>query len=342
MGTSGNDTYRGRSDYSVLQGGGTTSRVNNFNNVYAFGGPGGNDTAYLFDTAGDDVLQATGDVVSLSSGAYRNIASGFDKTIAYGTVGQAGDVARFGDTAGADQYWGYYDRAIMKGPGYETRAFGFARTIATSSAGGSDIANLSDSAGDDSLVGDMRNLRLYGTGFSNSAHGFGTVYATASGNNLNDRLDLADSVGNDEVALGAGSALLTSSGLSVRATGFGTQIVRANLGGVDTVRLTVSGKENTLLSYDDRTILSRAGLYARAESFSNVYVAAVSGSNGNRATFYTAPVAETLRFDGNYGSYQSSSRLRRVDGFEQLTAYYDPKDIVYTGTPSYTLSLQQA
>ncbi len=347
-GAAGNDTYRGRGSYSVLQGGGTTARVNNFNRVIAFAGPGGNnDVAYLFDTAGDDLLQGTGNVVSLSSGSYHNTASGFDRTIAYGTVDQAGDplgddVARLNDTVGVDQYWGYYDRAIMKGPGYETRAFGFARTLATSSAGGGDSANLFDSAGDDSLVGDMANLRLFGNGFSNSAHGFGTVYATASGNNVNDRLDLSDSAGNDEVLIESGLAQLAGSGIWVRAIGFGTQIVRSSFGGIDTVRMTISGKDNIVQSYDDRTIWSRAGLYARAESFANVYVTASPGSSHNQATLYNASAAETLRFDGNYASYESSTRFRRVEGFDQITAYYNSaNDLVYTGTPSYTLSLQQ-
>ncbi len=338
-GSAGNDAFRARETFSVLNGAGYVHRVNNFNAVQAIAGVGGNDTAYFFDTVGDDLFQAQGLWASLTSGSRVNSAIGFGRNIAYSTGGVQGDVAVFTDSPGDDQYWGYATLAVMKGAGYENRANGFDRSVATSSSGGSDTAYLMDSAGDDFLTGDMSSLKLSGVGFSNMATGFHTVYATATAGG-NDSLDLSDSAGDDLVLVGEASAQLLSPLYWVYANGFGSQVIHSDRGGADTVRLTVGAGADAAMMYADHTEISGSGFSSRVDSFRYVYASAVPGTGSHELTLWGSAGPDAMQFDADFGVCESANWFRKFDGFSVVTSHYDPiNDSISVGVPDYALNL---
>lgn len=152
-----------------------------FASVTAYGAKG--DTAFLYDSAGDDAFTSRPDGASLVGEGFANAVSGFGRVNAFATAG-GNDAASFADSAGNDTFTARGGLSSMIGKTFKNYASGFETNHAVSSHGGADRAYLYDSAGADAFEA-HRNLAGLTTeaGILNDAAGFARVsaYATAGG-----------------------------------------------------------------------------------------------------------------------------------------------------------------
>ncbi|MHC4176686.1 MAG: Ig-like domain-containing protein, partial [Planctomycetota bacterium] len=139
-----------------------------------FIGGGGNDKAYLYDSAGNDVFVATTASGTLSGDGFRNCARGFDRVWAFATAG-GNDLAIFSDSPGNDVFIGTPDHAELYGNGFYRFASNFDRVHARATAGGNDLAVFHDSPGNDTFIGTPAYAELYGNGFYLLARNFDRV-----------------------------------------------------------------------------------------------------------------------------------------------------------------------
>ncbi len=179
--------------------------------VHAYSTQGGDDSARLYDSAGDDLFTAY-PTSGLLTGApdnptkYSIQASGFRYLQAFATGG-GNDEASLSGSPGDDTLAAYptYTSLSNTTPGqaFYIRANYFGQVTATATAGGSDIARFYDSPGDDVFtfhaapgnVANVTDAQMSGSGYLNRAVGFRYVYAYATTGN--DEADLYDSAGND-------------------------------------------------------------------------------------------------------------------------------------------------
>ncbi|MFN0196127.1 MAG: Calx-beta domain-containing protein [Planctomycetaceae bacterium] len=204
-GLAGNDTLllngTTASETAVLEPGGIQFKspslnVNgsSFSTIDVTGG-GGNDTADLKDSAGDDVFTGTPTLASLVGAGFTNTVRGF--SLAQGLAYAGGfDIANLLDSTGNDRFLGRDVRSQMTGTGFYNSASRFEQVNAFADMGGFDIASLYGSPGDDVLVSRPDRTSLKGPGFENIANRFDnvTAYATPGGN---DTATIFDSAGND-------------------------------------------------------------------------------------------------------------------------------------------------
>ena len=188
-----------------------------------------NDTAYLFDSTGNDTYYAytnyngSGSVAGMygsfnngvSTVAYANSVSGFGANLGYSQNGGS-DTDYLYDTQGGATYYAYAANYFpssgmgkpssgMYGGGIANSAFGFGTNVGYTTAS-TDTAYFYDSPGNDTFYvypdyggNDREFAGMYGSyngGYSNSATGFATNigYSTAGGS---DTAYLYDSPGND-------------------------------------------------------------------------------------------------------------------------------------------------
>ncbi|MEI7835223.1 MAG: C25 family cysteine peptidase [Planctomycetota bacterium] len=152
-----------------------------FASVIAYGARG--DSAFLYDSAGNDTFTARPDGARLAGEGFANAVSGFGRVTAYATGGGS-DTANFEDSAGNDTFTARAGVSSMVGAGFKNFASGFKANHAVSSHGGADRAYLYDSAGADAFEA-RRSLASLTTeaGVLNDAAGFARVnaYAKAGG-----------------------------------------------------------------------------------------------------------------------------------------------------------------
>ena len=172
---------------------------------------GGNDTASLFDSPGNDTFYAYADYNGSGRplaamygsyagyGAYSNMANGFATNVGYSSNGGS-DTATFFDAAGNATFFAYADYngsgrslAGMNGSyagfgAYSNLAGGFGANLGSVTSGGNDTADLFGSSGNSSsnaLYTDAAIALLYGSdssgNYSEEASGFQAVNAFAQG-----------------------------------------------------------------------------------------------------------------------------------------------------------------
>ncbi len=160
--------------------------------------------AYLYDSAGDDTLEATPDSATMDRGAlYSDVtATGFARVYAYATRGGDDSAALTGSASGGNRYRGYptYSTLTDASRSFYHYARGFDSVAATGSQSDSsgDRAWLYDSSGDDTLAAAvLENGKYQGATLSDNAGTyenqilyFDLVYARSSDRNTNDVIDL--------------------------------------------------------------------------------------------------------------------------------------------------------
>ena len=102
---------------------------------------GGDDTAYLHDSAGDDELSVRPQFTSLRNEDTFQLAYGFERVYAYANNGGI-DTAEIYDSAGDDTLNVSANRSIISGPDYQVSARGFSSVIGYATAGGDDVARI--------------------------------------------------------------------------------------------------------------------------------------------------------------------------------------------------------
>jgi hypothetical protein len=148
---------------------------------------GGNDTAYLYDSTGNDTFYGHQTYSYLSGAGFFNYVNAFDKVYAYATAGGTNDIAYLYDSTGNDTLTSTPTYTLLTGAGFYNYASSFNKVYAYATLGNAggvgDQANLYDSAGTDTFYGRSNYGRLSGVGFYNYFSGFGRVsgYANAGG-----------------------------------------------------------------------------------------------------------------------------------------------------------------
>ncbi len=162
--------------------------------------------AYLYDSAGDDTLEATPDSATMDrGGSYLDVtASGFSRVYAYATRGGNDSAALTGSTTGGNRYRGYptYSTLTDVAGSFYHHARGFDSVAARGSQSDSsgDCAWLYDSTGDDILAatflenGKYQDALLSDTAgtYENRVLYFDLVYARSFDTDTNDTMEADD------------------------------------------------------------------------------------------------------------------------------------------------------
>ncbi|MEX0727988.1 MAG: Calx-beta domain-containing protein [Planctomycetaceae bacterium] len=170
-------------------------------------GNGGNDTADLNDSLGNDVFTGTPATGNMAGAGFNNTVRGFSFVQGLSYAGGV-DVANLYDSAGNDRFLGRDTRSQMQGTGFYNSVSRFEQVNAFADMGGFDIASLYGSTGDDTLVSRPDRTSLTGSGFDNIANRFDNVfaYAVAGGN---DTGTIFDSANNDRYVGTANTGTMT-------------------------------------------------------------------------------------------------------------------------------------
>lgn len=190
--TAGNDTFNAYvtpTRVATLTDSGSTYLLtaNGFVNVTAYATKGGKDEAYLYDSTGNDMFQATPSYGKLyRTGVYSSQAKLFDKVYANASNGGTDQAFLYDSTRDGDIYEGQPTSAKLSGSGYENWAKYF-DAVYGYSTGGADTAKLFGSTGADTFTGRPQYSVLTGptTGgtYYHRVKGFKTVTASASAGN---------------------------------------------------------------------------------------------------------------------------------------------------------------
>ena len=220
----GNDTFYAYADYNNSgrpsagmyggvpgtpgHGGGYANSASGFGTNVGYATGGGSDTAYFYDSPGNDTYYAYADydnsgeplagMFGSFGGGYANSATGFATNVGISTEGGS-DTAYFYDSPGNDTFYAYANfnnsgrtSAGMYGSyggGYANSASGFAANIGNSAEGGDDTAYLFGSSGKNALYTDLAIAELYGSSYGEQASGFGLVNASAPASGVNTHLE---------------------------------------------------------------------------------------------------------------------------------------------------------
>jgi hypothetical protein len=274
--------FLGTPTNSQLSGPGLWEQASGFAVVIASAGPGGNQKATLYGSAGNDTLTGTPSTVSLSGSGYWEQASGYAVVFAVGSGGT--DSATLYDSPGDDTFSATPGSSYLSGSGYWNQVYGFGVVIASDSGQGNDRAYLYGSAGNDTFAGTPSSSYLSGSGYWEQTYGFKVVLAVGQGGS--DVAQLYDSAGNDTFVGTPTNSYLSGSGFWNQVFGFASVFAVANAGGTDTATLYDSPGNDSFVGQGPVAYLSGAGYLNWTTGFHSV--TAVSSSGGSdTADLYT-------------------------------------------------------
>jgi hypothetical protein len=325
--SAGTDTFVSTPGYAVLYASANNpaylNRVTGFDAVDAYSTHGGDDTARLYDSPGDDVLTATPIYAKLQNDPSTNntnyVVSAHTFRYAHAYANSGGfDKATLTDSSGFDTLEARPTYSILSnttlGQAFYSRANYFDQVVAVSGGTGSDIARLYDSTGSEVLLASPTSATLAGAGFSYQALNFRyvTAYATTGG----DEAFLTDSAGADTFTGSPTTARLTNATPSyyVEARQF-SKVTLTSVGGDDTANLSDSAGNDTFwghladavlsdgtLDLTNGDLLAASTYYYRLSGFSNsldkVNVSGMAGGTNTRKI--VTPVDYALAFTGTW------------------------------------------
>ena len=281
-------------------------------------GQGGDDVAYLYDSAGDDRFIATPRYGKLYGDGFSNRAVSFRYVYAYATGGGA-DIAKLYDSAGDDTFVGTPTYGKLYGDGFSNRAVSFRYVHAYGRAGGADIAKLYDSAGDDTFVGTPGDGKLYGNGFYNRAVSFRYVHAYGRAGGA-DVAKLYDSAGDDTFVGTPDDGKLYGNGFYNRAVSFRYVHAYGRAGGADVASLYDSAGDDRFVGTPDYGKLYGNGFYNRAVSFRYVHAYASAGGI-DMAKLYDSAGDDRFVGKPTFGKLYGDAFYNRAVSFRYVHAY---------------------
>jgi VCBS repeat-containing protein len=260
-----------------------------FNRVTSQATPGGDDTAILTDSAGDDAFEANSAFVTLTNGVYSFRGDNFACIVANATQGN--DTARLHGSTDSENFISAMNFAILTSAWWTSRANGFDLVEADAGNSTNDAARLYDAASDDTLTVNVGDVKLTGGGYANRAVGFTTTQAYATVGN--DQARFYDSTGDDHLSITPTIAAMYSGAAVNIASNFASVYgYRVTGQGSDVATLEGSAGNDTFDSYQDApgigsyaTLAGRANnrnFLQRVENF--LAVSARSGGGQDTAT----------------------------------------------------------
>lgn len=267
-------------------------------------GCGGNDTAVLRGTTGDETAW-----IHPSCGVFA--AEGVDVTLtntAEITVfgGGGNDVAYLDDSAGDDQFVGTPTYAAMHGDGFYNRVRFFGEVYVEAIQGGVDVARVFDSPGDDLCVATSTYGEVSGSGFKNIVRYFEGVhvYGTAGGSDLARLYD--SSIDDIFYADPSQGALYIPGRYFNRVKFFEGVHAYATAGGLDVARL--HGSQHNDSFYRDRhqCAMYLPGQYFNRGKFFEESNAFGHEGDDDQAMLHDLAVDEMLEAEGNWARLTDS------------------------------------
>lgn len=294
-------------------------------------GSGGNDSATLSDSAGNDSLIAHGNAsYSVLQGAgYYNVVRGFESVVVTASTGT--DEVAYYDSSGndvftADAAAGY---SSMQGTGFNNRANGFDVSRAHAKAGGADRAEFLDSTGNDRFIAHAAHAYglMTGTGFHHVAYGFATMNAHSDAGG-NDQANFFDSVNDDHLVshMGDGYASMTGTGYTNWAGNFETVVANAGAGGTNDLAEFYDGSGNERFvahANHGYRFMESTNAYHIAWGFDVATAHATGGGSNDKAEFYDSTGNDLFiahAADG-YSSMTGVGFSNTAHGFERTEAY---------------------
>lgn len=194
-----------------MSGGGTTVTTTGFESTEFVGGK--EDRAWLTDSAGNDVFEATPQWARLTGSGFSNLVTGAGGV---GGTSQAGgsDLAKLFDSSGNDWLSARPGAATVEGAGFKLEASGFSQVLVLATGGGYDKAWLHDSWGADELDASSRFVWLRGAGYSLRAEGFENIVVAATAGSR-DVARFWGSTGNDLLTVWGAQRNFYSGGVSI-------------------------------------------------------------------------------------------------------------------------------
>jgi len=340
-GTDGADTATLRQGLTTLAGAGYTVVLTDVQTVVVNGQA--NDTAWLYDSAGDDVLVATPTSSVLSGSGFHSEVNGFGQVNAVASAGS--DTAWLYGSTGDDLFVATQTYGQMTGPGYQNHTEGFDEVRGIAGAGGTDVAWLYDSAGDDQFFGRQGYGFMKGSGIVNYAEGFDRVNAVSSAGG-DDMAWLHDSAGDDRFVGTPTYSYLSGSGFYNHVEGFDRVYAVASTGN-DTANLYDSAGDDVFVGSATGAYMSGTGFRYNVQGFDTVLAVASQGGN-DVAWLYDS--AGDDRFFGRqtYGFMKGSGVVNYAHGFDRVNMvataggndvawlYDSAGDDVFVGTQGYS------
>ena len=188
--TGGPDTEVARffPDNGTFEGNGFLVTVEEVTSITAYGG-GGTDSAFMYDSPGDDQFYALQDYGRMTGDGFALETFDFMFNYGYATTRDGGnDVAYLEDTPGGDKFkfdWpkpGQFFGKMYGGGVYYNRAKNFEQIEAVMTDG-KNLARLFDSEGDDTLFTQKEESRMTGPCYDVTVSGYNTFIAYASQGN---------------------------------------------------------------------------------------------------------------------------------------------------------------
>jgi len=340
-GTGGADTATLRKGLTTLTGVGYTAVLTDVHTVVVNGQA--NDTAWLYDSAGDDTFVGTETWSTMSGQGFHSQVDGFGEVTAVGSTGN--DMAELYGSTGDDVFTATSSYGQMSGAGYQNRAEGFDQIVASAGEGGNDVAWLYDSAGDDQFFGRQTYGFMRGSGVLNVAVGFDRINAIATAGG-NDMAWLYDSAGDDQFVGRSTYSTLSNSTHVNYAEGF-DRVYGIGSTGNDTAELYDSTGDDLFVASASAAYMTGMGFHYQVQGFGTVI--AVASAGGYDVAWLFDSAGDDV-FDGRqtYSTMQGSGFLNYAAGFDRVNAmataggndvawlYDSTGDDKFVGTETYS------
>ncbi len=297
-----NDWYlRGRPGGIWVSGATATVSASGFELVRVRAG-GGNNTAELSDSPGDDVFVCQPGSAQLRGLGFEINVDDFSVVHAYSRAGGT-DVAHLFDSEGDDRFVARPDYSVLTGPGFYHRVKGFRYVHAYSRNGGNDVAQLFGSTSSEILAGNSNWVSIRGDRFFARAKFFKTV--EAFGNGGMDVAYLTGSARQDYFVSAPRWFNFSTGGSTITARGI-VQVTVDGGSGWDKAELADSTGDDRLRSWPGKTVFGGPSFNLILNSFEEVTARSVNGgadaaelwdSVGND-TFVSAPQVSWMEGPG--------------------------------------------
>lgn len=249
---------------ATLKGSGFSLSANEFLYVNASAKEGGNDTATLTGSSGDDSLSSRPTEATLDMGKRRVLVQAFDRVEVMASSGN--DTAYVYDSHYNDTFIADALRATIKNSVNETSMVNFERVYAFMDAGGEDIATLRGSDSIDTFKASPTQWTMEGGGIYMLGTGFTSVTAFGTSS---DMAYLYDSAFDDVLELTVGSATMQGQRYFNKIAGFGKINAEATQGN-DRVVFRDNEVRSTIRSNETKTSIFGTGYSYNATGFDSV------------------------------------------------------------------------
>ena len=328
--SAGDDTFVSEDDTVSLIMQGMSSRGEGFQYVNVVSS-GGNDTATLLGTEGDDRFASRIGRTNFQTSDGRTILTArFENVVVEGAGGH--DIANIFDSAGNDQFVLDPNNAFAETDFGQVNAAGFERINAIANSGGNDSIVLQDSEGDDRYRQKDNVSTLRGDGFVARASGFDATTVVSVGGE--DVAQVFGSTGDDVVFASGDSTTLTAGRYVYAVQGFDRVNVFAVEGGTDVAVLEGSeGKDRANLDPDFASLQSSTG-FTRVVGFDQYTIDGNGGvdtvslvggdgndrlqANGTTTSLETTEADFSINdFENQFFDGQGGRDVVNLEGFDQ-------------------------